>query len=72
MAEPEGSENWPVLDKNSDVHLEGGKKGFDRPAKGEPGHVPCWWSNHGHTESSPNKGYGKKYADRYDDIEWED
>ena len=64
MAEPEGSENWPVFDD------------MDRPSKGEPGHVPCWWTNHGKTDkevgNTPTFGSTKSFREGYDDIRWED
>jgi hypothetical protein len=63
--EPKGSENWPTLDKSCGIK--------DRPPKGEEGHVPCYWSNHGHKELTPSNinGSTAKYREAYDDIEWD-
>lgn len=48
---------------------------MNRSNKGEPGHVPCWWSKHGMTDPSmgirASKSGGKKYSDNYDKITWD-
>jgi hypothetical protein len=62
--EPEGSEimSCSVTDK------------MNRSNRGEPGHVPCWWSKHGHTDPSFGTrpvGATKKYAEGYERIRWD-
>jgi hypothetical protein len=64
IKEPEGSEimSCAVTDK------------LNKPAKDEPGHVPCWWSKHGHTDPSFGSrpvAMTKKYFDNYDNIKWD-
>ena len=66
MTEPKGSENWPLLDKSCGIH--------DRPPKGEPGHVPCYWTNHGKDDpagSAPVVGSTKSYREGYANIKWD-
>jgi hypothetical protein len=64
IKEPEGSENWPVLDRSM---------GAKRPEKGEKGHVPCWHEKYGHTELATRAvgGVNQKYREGYDRIKWE-
>ena len=63
--EPVGSEDIPCLDRHCGI--------TDRPPKGEPGYVPCWWSEKGTTdkEHRPTFGATKKYSDNYDKIRWD-
>jgi len=58
----------PTLDKAAGIH--------DRPPKGEPGYVPCWWSRHGTTDPThperANIASGcEKYRENYDEIRWD-
>lgn len=60
--EPEGSDKWPTLDRSM---------GAKRPERDEPGHVPCYWSNHGHKELGIRTKTSSKYRENFDKIKWD-
>lgn len=66
IKEPEGSENWP------DLSQYGVKKCTAK--RGEPGHIPCYWSNRGHLDREYNSARTKasrKYRENFDKIKWD-